>query len=54
MHREIETDLGGRLKLSRMTGELIDAFCGAAMIIKYLNHQVALGEIGEIDLGGTP
>ena len=52
MVREIESDLGGRRQLSRIEGELIRAFCGAATQVQYLNHQVMLGEGSEIDLGG--
>jgi hypothetical protein len=50
--REIETDLGGRRQLSRIQGELIRAFAGAATTLQYLNVQVALGEGSEIDLSG--
>ena len=52
MVREIETDLGGRRQLSRIQGELIRAFAGAATTLQYLNVQVALGETSAIDLGG--
>jgi hypothetical protein len=52
MVREIENDLGGRRQLSRIEGELIQAFCGAATQVQYLNRQVMLGEGSEIDLGG--
>ena len=52
MVRGIETDLGGRRQLSRIQGELIRAFAGAATTLQYLNVQVALGETGEIDLNG--
>jgi hypothetical protein len=52
MVREIESDLGGRRQLSRIEGELIRAFAGAATTLQYLNHQVMLGEISEIDLSG--
>jgi hypothetical protein len=52
MIREIEQDLGGRRHLTRIEGELIRAFCGAATTLQYLNHQVLLGEVGEIDLSG--
>jgi hypothetical protein len=52
MVREIETDLGGRRQLSRIQGELIRAFAGAATTLQYLNVQVALSETGEIDLNG--
>jgi hypothetical protein len=50
MVREIETDLGGRRQLSRIEGELIGAFCGGATVLRYLNRQVVLGEIGEVNL----
>jgi hypothetical protein len=52
MVRDIEVDLGGRRQLSRIEGELIRAFAGAATHVQYLNHQIALGEGSEIDLGG--
>jgi hypothetical protein len=52
MVREIETDLGGRRQLSRIQGELIRAFAGAATTLQYLNVQVVLGETSAIDLGG--
>jgi hypothetical protein len=52
MVREIEQDLGGRRQLSRIQGELIRAFAGAATTLQYLNVQVALGETSEIDLSG--
>src|SRR6516164_567671 len=50
MVREIETDLGGRRQLSRIEGELIGAFAGGATVVRYLNRQVALGEISEVNL----
>jgi hypothetical protein len=50
--REIETDLGGRRQLTRIQGELIRAFAGAATTLQYLNVQVALGETSAIDLSG--
>jgi hypothetical protein len=50
MVREIENDLGGRRQLSRIEGELIRAFAGAATTLQYLNVQVALGESSDIDL----
>ena len=50
MVREIETDLGGRRQSSRIEGELIGAFCGGATVLRYLNRQVVLGEIGEVNL----
>jgi hypothetical protein len=52
MVRDIEIDLGGRRQLSRIEGELIRAFAGAATTLQYLNLQVALGETGELDLSG--
>jgi hypothetical protein len=52
MVREIESDLGGRRQLSRIEGELIQAFCGAATQVQYLNRQVMLGDGSEIDLSG--
>jgi hypothetical protein len=52
MVRDIEVDLGGRRQLSRIEGELIRAFAGAATHVQYLNHQIALGEGSEIDLSG--
>ncbi len=52
MVREIENDLGGRRQLSRIEGELIRAFAGAATTLQYLNVQVALGEGSEVDLAG--
>ena len=48
--REIESDLGGRRELTRIEGELIRAFAGAATVLQFLNVQVALGETSEIDL----
>jgi hypothetical protein len=51
VHR-IERDLGGRRQVSRVEGELIRAFCGAAMQAQYVNRQVMLGENSEIDLSG--
>jgi len=50
MVREIETDLGGRRQLSRIEGELVGAFAGGATVLRYLNRQVALGEISEVNL----
>ena len=54
MVREIEADLGAgsRRNLSRIEGELIRAFAGAATQLQYLNHQILLGEGSEIDLAG--
>jgi hypothetical protein len=52
MVREIENDLGGRRQLSRIEGELIRAFAGAATTLQYLNVQVALAESSDIDLAG--
>ena len=50
MRREIEIDLGGRRQLGRIQGELIDAFVGGATVLRYLNRQVVLGEISEVNL----
>ena len=50
MVRAIETDLGGRRQLSRIETELVHAFAGAATAVNYLNRQVILGEVSEIDL----
>ena len=50
--RDIEADLGGRRHLSRIESELIRGFAGSATLLQYMNVQVALGEISEIDLGG--
>ena len=44
MVREIENDLGGRRKLSRIESELIRAFSGAATSLQCLNHEILLGE----------
>ena len=49
--RDVEADLGGRRHLSRIESELIRGFAGSARC-QYMNVQVALGEISEIDLGG--
>jgi|SRR5579863_4944994 len=48
--REVEADLGGRLHLSRIEGELIRGFAGCATQLQYLNHQIPLGEGSELDL----
>ena len=52
MVREVEIDLGGPGELTRIKNELVRAFCGSAVTLRYLNHQVMLGEISEIDLTG--
>ena len=49
MVRDIEADLGARRNLSRIQGELIRAFAGAATMLQYQNVQIALGEASEID-----
>ena len=49
MVREIESDLGGHRTLSRIQRELLQAFCGAATQIQYLNHQALIGESSELD-----
>jgi hypothetical protein len=48
--RDIVADLGGRRELTRIEGELIGAFAGGATVLRYLNRQVALGEISEVSL----
>src|SRR6516165_8711148 len=48
--RDIVADLGGRRELTRIEGELIGAFAGGATVLRYLNRQVALGEISEVNL----
>ena len=48
--RDIVADLGGRRELTRIEGELIGAFAGGATVLRYLNRQVALGEIAEVSL----
>ena len=50
--RDIEADLGGRRHLSRIESELIRGFAGSATLLQYMNVQVALGDVSEIDLGG--
>jgi hypothetical protein len=51
MVRDVRNDLGGRREITRIEGELINAFCASATLLAYYNHQVALGEaIGEIDV----
>jgi hypothetical protein len=52
MIRDIENDLGGRQRLTRIEGELIRAFAGAATTLQYLNLQIAIGELSEVDLTG--
>jgi hypothetical protein len=52
MIHDIESDLGGRQRLTRIEGELIRAFAGAATTLQYLNLQIAIGEISEVDLTG--
>ena len=47
--RDIEADLGGRRHLSRIEGELIRTFAGAATLLQYQNVQIALGESTELD-----
>jgi hypothetical protein len=49
MVREIEVDLG-RHDITRIEGELIRAFAGAATTLQYLTHQVLLGDASAIDL----
>ncbi len=49
MVKDIEADLGSRRNISRISGELIRAFAGAATQLQYQNCQLALGEASEID-----
>lgn len=48
MVREIETDLGP--EIARIESELIQAFSGSATAVRYLTHQILLGEISELNL----
>jgi hypothetical protein len=48
--RDIVADLGGRRELTRIEVELVGAFAGGATVLRYLNRQVALGEIAEVNL----
>lgn len=48
MVRDIEGDLGGRRRLSRIERELIEAFCGSATALKYLTHQLLIGESADV------
>jgi hypothetical protein len=50
MLRDIESDLGGRSRLSRIELELTEAFCGSAVALRYQTHQILLGELAEVDL----
>jgi hypothetical protein len=52
MIRDVENDLGGRRHLSRIEGELIRAFAGAATTLQYWNVQLAIGGLSEVDLAG--
>jgi hypothetical protein len=49
MKRDIENDLGGRRRLTRIDIEQIDAFCGVATLRKYLDHQILLGDGHDVD-----
>jgi hypothetical protein len=48
MIRDIEADLGGRRDLTRIETEMINAFAGAATVLRYMT--AALGEVSELDL----
>jgi hypothetical protein len=50
MLRDVESDLGGRSRLSRIELELAEAFCGSAVALRYQTHQILLGELAEVDL----
>jgi len=41
---DIESDLGGRDRLSTIERALVEAFCGAAVMLHSLNARMALGE----------
>jgi hypothetical protein len=48
--QEIEKDLGGKRRLSRIESELIRAFAGASTQVQYYNFQLcALGDLSEVD-----
>jgi hypothetical protein len=49
MVRDIENDIGGRGELSRIEGELVRAFAGAATLLQSRNVEIALGETSEVD-----
>lgn len=52
MTRDITADLGGKTEITRIEHELIGAFAGSATALRYITHQVLLGDISEIDLTG--
>ncbi len=52
MMREIERDLGGRRNLTRIERELVSAFVGSAVTLRYLNQQIDLGDTSAVDLTG--
>jgi hypothetical protein len=47
MASAIEVDLGGRSQLSRIELELVEAFCGAALLMRHLNARLVLLKDGE-------
>lgn len=49
MKRDIEKDLGGRRNLTRIELEQIDAYAGTATLLKYLIHQIELGDDHDVD-----
>lgn len=49
MKRDVIHDLGGVRALSRVEHELLEAFCGAATAVRYMNTQLLLGDVVEID-----
>jgi hypothetical protein len=48
MVRDIRQDLGGSCQLTRVAEELIEAFAGCIVALRYQTHQILLGE--ELDL----
>ena len=52
MQRDITRDLGGRRELTRIESELRDIFCGGATHLKYLIHQILLGDSSALDVAG--
>jgi hypothetical protein len=53
MVTDIRGDLGGRRRQpTRVADELIEAFAGCAVALRYQTHQLLLGDISELDLSG--
>jgi len=47
MAAAIQSDLGGADRLSRIESELVEAFCGAAVLARHLNARLVLLKDGE-------